>query len=165
MLAQQVIPAATPELRGVRMDVEITEYDEGTVTNIYTTWSRILGAGYMTLGDWIDSIVDSVKEDTAKEITNKVKEEDIKVVVEILKELYETKDNAVLKIRSKFPEFANQAEGLVEKYWKEGQDFKPVFKQAQNQFHTLSHEKIKSRPLAGYREYRYFHRKSHCVRY
>ena len=65
-------------------------------------------AGYMTLGDWIDSIVDSVKE------------EDIKVVVEILKELHETKDNAVLKIRSKFPEFANQAERLVEKYWKEG---------------------------------------------
>ena len=82
----------------------------------------------MILGDWIDSIVDSVKEDMAaeianevtKEITNKVKEEDIKVVVEILKELYETKDNAVLKIRSRFPEFANQAEGLVEKYWKEG---------------------------------------------
>ena len=65
-------------------------------------------AGYMTLGDWIDSIVDSVKE------------EDIKVVVEILKELHETKDIAVLKIRSKFPEFANQAERLVEKYWKEG---------------------------------------------
>ena len=35
VLAQQVIPAATPELRGIRMDVEITEYDEGTVTNIY----------------------------------------------------------------------------------------------------------------------------------
>ena len=243
VLAQQVIPAATPELRGIRMDVEITEYDEGTVTNIYDmephlrdglhlpkhnryyqakidgryvkrglkdfseipnlyvitiTNYGIFGrdymmytvrnrceeipdmeyddglqfiyfntkgqkggsqaiknmlkyiqnsdsknavddatrkidyyvrkvknlpeveAGYMTLGDWIDSIVDSVKEDTAKEITNKVKEEDIKVVVEILKELHETKDYAVLKIRSKFPEFANQAEGLVEKYWKEG---------------------------------------------
>ncbi len=243
VLAQQVIPAATPELRGIRMDVEITEYDEGTVTNIYDmephlrdglhlpkhnryyqakidgryvkrglkdfseipnlyvitiTNYDIFGrdymmytvrnrceeipdmeyddglqfiyfntkgqkggsqaiknmlkyiqnsdsknavddatrkidyyvrkvknlpeveAGYMTLGDWIDSIVDSVKEDTAKEITNKVKEEDIKVVVEILKELHETKDNAVLKIRSKFPEYANQAEGLVEKYWKEG---------------------------------------------
>lgn len=243
VLAQQIIPAATPELRGIRMDVEITEYDEGTVTNIYDmephlrdglhlpkhnryyqakidgryvkrglkdfseipnlyvitiTNYDIFGrdymmytvrnkceeipdmeyddglqfiyfntkgqkggsqaiknmlkyiqnsdsknavddatrkidyyvrkvknlpeveAGYMTLGDWIDSIVDSVKEDTAKEITNKVKEEDIKVVVEILKELHETKDNAVLKIRSKFPEFANQAEELVEKYWKEG---------------------------------------------
>ncbi len=229
VLAQQVIPAATPELRGIRMDVEITEYDEGTVTNIYDmephlkdglsylpsvyqakidgryvkrglkdfseipnlyvitiTNYDIFGrdymmytvrnkceeipdmeyddglqfiyfntkgqkggsqaiknmlkyiqnsdsknavddatrkidyyvrkvknlpeveAGYMTLGDWIDSIVDSVKE------------EDIKVVVEILKELHETKDNAVLKIRSKFPEFANQAERLVEKYWKEG---------------------------------------------
>ncbi len=35
VLAQQVIPAATPELREIRMDVEITEYDEGTVTNIY----------------------------------------------------------------------------------------------------------------------------------
>ena len=35
VLAQQMIPAATPELRGIRMDVEITEYDEETVTNVY----------------------------------------------------------------------------------------------------------------------------------
>ena len=35
VLAQQIIPAATPELRGIRMDVEVTEYEEGTVTNVY----------------------------------------------------------------------------------------------------------------------------------
>ena len=35
VLAQQIIPAATPELRGIRMDVEITEYDEGSVTSVY----------------------------------------------------------------------------------------------------------------------------------
>ena len=35
VLSQQMIPAASPELRGIRMDVEITEYDEGTVTNVY----------------------------------------------------------------------------------------------------------------------------------
>lgn len=81
----------------------------------------------MTLGDWIDSIVDSVKEDMAeeiankvtKEVTDKVKEEDIKVVVEIFQELHETKENAAVKLRSKFPEYANQADELVEKYWNE----------------------------------------------
>ncbi|MGN0280304.1 MAG: hypothetical protein ACI4C4_13215 [Lachnospiraceae bacterium] len=35
VLAQQIIPAATPELRGIRLDVEITEYDEARVTNVY----------------------------------------------------------------------------------------------------------------------------------
>ncbi|MBD5502708.1 MAG: hypothetical protein HDR09_02830, partial [Lachnospiraceae bacterium] len=35
VLAQQIIPAATPDLRGIRMDVEITEYEEGNVTNVY----------------------------------------------------------------------------------------------------------------------------------
>ena len=35
VLAQQIIPATTPELRGIRMDVEITEYDKGNITGIY----------------------------------------------------------------------------------------------------------------------------------
>lgn len=35
VLAQQIVPAATPELRGIRLDVEITEYDEARVTNVY----------------------------------------------------------------------------------------------------------------------------------
>ncbi len=33
--AQQFIPGGTPELRGIRMDVEITEYNEGMVTGVY----------------------------------------------------------------------------------------------------------------------------------
>ncbi len=35
VLSQQIIPAVTPEQRGIRMDVEITEYEEGNVTNVY----------------------------------------------------------------------------------------------------------------------------------
>ena len=35
VLAQQIVPAAEPDLRGIRMDVEITEYDEGTVSAVY----------------------------------------------------------------------------------------------------------------------------------
>ncbi|MDD6811278.1 MAG: hypothetical protein PUD93_05365, partial [Lachnospiraceae bacterium] len=35
VLAQQIIPATTPELRGIRLDVEITEYDEARVTSVY----------------------------------------------------------------------------------------------------------------------------------
>ena len=35
VLAQQIIPGATPQLRGIRMDVEITEYEDETVTNVY----------------------------------------------------------------------------------------------------------------------------------
>ncbi len=35
VLSQQIIPAAKPELRGIRMDVEITEYDDAKVTNVY----------------------------------------------------------------------------------------------------------------------------------
>ncbi|MCM1126513.1 MAG: hypothetical protein NC429_08565 [Lachnospiraceae bacterium] len=33
--AQQIIPAAMPDLRGIRLDVEITEEDEGIITNVY----------------------------------------------------------------------------------------------------------------------------------
>lgn len=35
VLAQQIIPATTPELRGIRMDVEIAECDEGKITKVY----------------------------------------------------------------------------------------------------------------------------------
>lgn len=35
VLSQQMIPAAMPEQRGIRLDVEITEYEEGSVTNVY----------------------------------------------------------------------------------------------------------------------------------
>ena len=286
VLAQQIIPAATPELRGIRMDVEVTEYEEGTVTNVYDLephlkdglhlprhnryyqaktdgryvkrglkdFSKIpnlyvititnydlfgkdymmytvhnkceeipdmeyddglkflyfytkgkkggsqaiknmltyiqnsesknavdeatkkidfyvsrvknlpeVEAGYMTLGDWIDSIKEDmavelrkelaesmkkeitgeiskeitekvskeitekvskeVTEKVSKEVTEKVskevKEQDIKIVIETFQEYHDTKENAVEKLCRKFPEYAHQAEELVEKYWKE----------------------------------------------
>ena len=116
-------------------------------------------AGYMTLGDWIDGIVEDAKrdmeEEVRREVTEKVKEEvtkeiteevrnkvteevtnkvteevtnkiteemteqSIKAVIEIYQEYHDTKENAVMKLRGKFPDYANQAEVLVERYWKE----------------------------------------------
>ncbi|MCM1122516.1 MAG: hypothetical protein NC416_08035, partial [Eubacterium sp.] len=100
-------------------------------------------AGYMTLGDWIDSIIDDVKEDMAEEIrrevteevtrkvteevtkkvteeaTKKVKEEEIRIMIELCQEYHDTKENAIDKIRMKFPEYGRQAGELVERYWKE----------------------------------------------
>ena len=256
VLSQQIIPAASPELRGIRMDVEITEYDEGNVTNVYDLEPHIkdrlhlprhnryyqakidgryvkrglkdfsaipdlyvititnydlfgedymmytvhnqckevpglqyddglqfiyfytkgkkggshaiknmltyiqnsdsknavddatrvidsyvkqvkslpeVEAGYMTLGDWIDGIKEDMAEDirkevteevtkevteeVTKEVTKEVTERDIRLVVEILQEYHDTKENAAIKIRAKFPEYGGQAEELVERYW------------------------------------------------
>ena len=278
VLAQQIIPAATPDLRGIRMDVEITEYEEGNVTNVYDVEPHLkdalhlprhnryyqakidgryvrrglkdfsgipnlyvititnydlfgkdymmytvrnscvevpeleyddglqfvyfytkgqkggsqaiknmltyiqnsdsknavdeatrkmdsyvmkvknlpeVEAGYMTLGDWIDIISEDIREDmreevreevtkevreevtkevreevtkevreevteaVTKKVTREVQEQDIRTVVEVLQEYHETKGNAVIKIRSKFPECADKAEELLEKYWQE----------------------------------------------
>ncbi len=230
VLAQQIVPAPSPELRGIRMDVEITEYDEGKVTNVYDfephlkdqfelprhnryyqakidgryvrrglkdfsnipnlyvititdydlfgkdymmytvrnrcqevpelpyddglqflyfytkgqkggsqaiknmlTYfqnsdsknavddatraldgyvSRIkrlpeVEGGYMTLGDWIDGI------------TEEVREEDIRLLLETMQEYKETKENAVIKLKEKYPDYADRAEELVDKYWNE----------------------------------------------
>ena len=35
VIAQRMIPGTSPEQRGIRMDVEIKETEEGTVTNVY----------------------------------------------------------------------------------------------------------------------------------
>ena len=230
VLSQQVIPAITPEHRGIRMDVEVTEYDEEAVTNVYNVephlkdslnlprhnryyqakidgryvksglkdFSRIpnlyvititnydlfgedymmytvrnkceevpeleyndglefiyfytkgqkggsqaiknmltyfqnsdsenvvdeatrtidsyvakvkslpeMEAGYMTLGEWIDDIVDEAKE------------EDIIITIGILRECHETKESAVMKLQKNYPEYAGRIEELVEKHWKE----------------------------------------------
>ncbi|MCM1126047.1 MAG: hypothetical protein NC429_06195 [Lachnospiraceae bacterium] len=226
VLSQQIVPPLTPDLRGIRMDVEITEYEEETVTNVYDLEPHIkdtlqlprhnryyqakidgryvkrglrdfsaipnlyiititnydlfgedymmytihnkceevpeldyddglkfiyfntkgqkggsqaiknmltyfqnsdsknvvddatrmidsyvsrvknlpeVEAGYMTLGDWVDYM----------------KLEDIKILIETIHEYHGTKENAVIKIQEKFPEYADQAEEFVEKYWKE----------------------------------------------
>ncbi len=298
VLAQQIIPAATPELRGIRMDVEITEYEEETVTNVYdlephlkdgmnlprhnryyqakidgrylrrgvkdfsaipnlyvititnydvfgkdymmyTVHNRCdeipeldyddglqfiyfytkgqkggsqaiknmltyiqnsdsknavddatrmldsyvmkvknlpeVEAGYMTLGDWIDGIeeelrkdiraelteevkkevtekvteevtekvteevtekvteevtervteevtervTEEVTEEVTKRVTREVQEQNIATIIEMFHDYHETKENVLIKIRAKFPENADRAEALVEKYWQE----------------------------------------------
>lgn len=99
-------------------------------------------AGYMTLGDWIDAIVDEAKEDmreelraeveeeiseevtekVSKEVTEKVSreitEKNIQIIVEMLQEYNATKENAVIKLQTKYPDYADQAGELVDKYWK-----------------------------------------------
>ena len=265
VLSQQIVPAAAPGLRGIRMDVEITEYDEGTVTNVYDLEPHLkdglhlprhnryyqakidgryvksglkdfsaipnlyvititnydlfgedymmytfrnrceevplleyddglqfvyfytkgqkggsqkiknmltyfqnsnsenavddatreidsyvdrvkhlpeVEAGYMTLGDWIDGIVDDAKEEmrdelraevtaeisaevtekVSREVTEKVSrevsEKSIQVVIEMFQEYHDTKENAVIRLREKFPDYAEQAEEFVERYWR-----------------------------------------------
>lgn len=98
-------------------------------------------AGYMTLGDWIDAIVEDAVEDAKKEMRDELREEVIKevreemsqevekvskeiteqniqVVVEMLQEYNDTREDAIIKLRTKFPDYAGQAKELVEKYWK-----------------------------------------------
>lgn len=109
-------------------------------------------AGYMTLGDWIDSIKEDMAEEIREEIkeevreevkkevreeitesltkevtdevtekvTSEVKEQNIKIMVGVFQEYHDTKENAAAKLRCKFPEYAQQAEELIEKYWEEG---------------------------------------------
>ncbi len=300
VLAQQIIPASTPELRGIRMDVEITEYEEGNVTNVYDVEPHLkdtlhlprhnryyqakidgryvrrglkdfsgipnlyvititnydlfgkdymmytvrnscvevpeleyddglqfvyfytkgkkggsqaiknmltyiqnsdsknavdeatrkmdsyvmkvknlpeVEAGYMTLGDWIDIISEDIREDMRDEVTKEVREEvteaitkevreevteaitkevreevtetitkevreevtetitkevreevteavtkevtekNMKAFIEMFQKYHDTKENAVDKLRDIFPEYADQAEELTEKYW------------------------------------------------
>lgn len=72
-------------------------------------------AGFMTLGDWIDSIV----EEAVEEVTKEVREQDMKIIVEMLQEYNATKENAVMKLQAKFPQNAGLAAEIVEKYWQE----------------------------------------------
>ena len=72
-------------------------------------------AGFMTLGDWIDSIV----EEAVEEVTKEVREQDMKIIVEMLQEYNATKENAVIKLQAKFPQDAGLAAEIVEKYWQE----------------------------------------------
>ncbi len=120
-------------------------------------------AGFMTLGDWIDSIVEEaveeakrdMREEMAEEVkqtisgeitqsvteevtkavteevtktvtkevtsavTKEVREQDMKIMVEMLQEYNATKENAVIKLQAKFPQNAGLAAEIVEKYWQE----------------------------------------------
>lgn len=112
-------------------------------------------AGFMTLGDWIDSIVEeaveeakrdmreemaeevkqtisgeitqsvteevtkTVTEEVTSAVTKEVREQDMKIIVEMLQEYNATKENAVIKLQAKFPQNAGLAAEIVEKYWQE----------------------------------------------
>lgn len=84
-------------------------------------------AGFMMLGDWIDSIVEEaveeakrdMREEMAEEVTKEVREQDMKIIVEMLQEYNATKENAVIKLQAKFPQNAGLAAEIVEKYWQE----------------------------------------------
>ena len=67
-----------------------------------------------------EEVTEKVTEEVTEKVTNEVKEQGIKIVIEMFQEYHDTKENAVIKLRSKFPEYARQAEELVEKYWNEG---------------------------------------------
>lgn len=103
-------------------------------------------AGFMTLGDWVDGIVEDAVEEAVAEVKEKMREElraevkaevtksvtdevtrtvtdevrahDIQIVIETFREYGDTKENAVVKLRKKFPAYADHAVELVEKYWK-----------------------------------------------
>ena len=79
----------------------------------------------MTLGDWIDIISEDIREDMRAEVTKEVTEEvtkevtekNMKAFIEMFQEYHDTKDNAVDKLRNIFPEYADLAEEMTEKYW------------------------------------------------
>ena len=50
-------------------------------------------------------------------MTKEVTEKNMKAFIEMVQEYHDTKENAVDKLRDIFPEYADQAEELAEKYW------------------------------------------------
>ncbi|MDE7131532.1 MAG: hypothetical protein K2O65_07000, partial [Lachnospiraceae bacterium] len=66
-----------------------------------------------------EAVRKEVTKAVTKRVTREVQEQDIRTVVEMFQEYHETKENAVIKIRNKFPEYADSAEELLEKYWQD----------------------------------------------
>ncbi|MDD6811588.1 MAG: hypothetical protein PUD93_06980, partial [Lachnospiraceae bacterium] len=80
-------------------------------------------AGYMTVGDWMDEMEEEIREAVVEEIREetekRVREETIKVFIETLREFTDSKETVVAKVREKYPDYAESAVKLVEKYWQE----------------------------------------------
>ena len=64
-------------------------------------------------------VTESVTKEVTASVTREITGQSIKAIVEIFQEHHDTKENAAAGLRSKFPEYAGQAEKLVEKYWKD----------------------------------------------
>ncbi len=75
-----------------------------------------LEAGYMTYGD----LMDEIKEEGIEEGRKEGREEVIGLLVEVLQETGFTKEAAAAKLKEKYPDYADMAKELVDKYWKQG---------------------------------------------
>ena len=70
-------------------------------------------------GEISKEITEKVSKEVTEKVSKEVKAQDMKIVIDTFQEYHDTKENAVEKLCRKFPEYAHQAEELVEKYWKE----------------------------------------------
>ncbi len=66
-----------------------------------------------------ERVTEEVTEEVTKRVTREVQEQNIATIIEMFHDYHETKENVLIKIRAKFPENADRAEALVEKYWQE----------------------------------------------
>ncbi len=69
--------------------------------------------------DMVDGLKEKIKENAKKEIEDTMSLKSIILFIETVHEYHGTKESAIVKIQEKFPEYSEQAEELVEKYWKE----------------------------------------------
>ncbi len=66
----------------------------------------------MTYGDLMDEIKEEGIEEGRKEV--------IGLLVEVLQETGFTKEAAAAKLKEKYPDYADMAKELVDRYWKQG---------------------------------------------
>lgn len=73
----------------------------------------------VALSEAVEEAKRDMREEMAEEVTKEVREQDMKIIVEMLQEYNATKENAVIKLQAKFPQNAGLAAEIVEKYWQE----------------------------------------------
>ena len=64
-----------------------------------------------------ETVTEEVRKTVTKEVAKEIIEKDMKAFIEMVQEYHDTKENAVDKLRNIFPEYADQAEEMTEKYW------------------------------------------------
>ncbi|MBD5475659.1 MAG: hypothetical protein HDR17_06725 [Lachnospiraceae bacterium] len=65
-----------------------------------------------------EAVTKEVTETVTEEVTKEIIEKNMKAFIKMFQEYHDTKENAVDKLRNIFPEYADQAEEMTEKYWK-----------------------------------------------
>ncbi|MBD5513936.1 MAG: hypothetical protein HDR06_04585 [Lachnospiraceae bacterium] len=64
-----------------------------------------------------EAVTKEVTETVTEEVTKEIIEKNMKAFIKMFQEYHDTKENAVDKLRNIFPEYADQAEEMTEKYW------------------------------------------------